>query len=213
MLAHRHGRLAIAAVSSALVFCWLPGVRAHAEKPQAEPLAQEPTPQDLAACRVRIAEARQALGRLRRVSDEDRRELEARVRQAESALARYERLAAQGKPRRRAQGVLYTAGVAVLANDVSGVGVVDDALIPLLLLGLWATRLLAKPVAQPELHAAWRDVVQSMTAVGAAARAASARRPRLPPRNHCREHYVRCTEHRWAIAAPPGRRVRSAHSA
>jgi hypothetical protein len=83
-------------------------------------------------------------------------------------------------------------------NDASGVGAIDDALLPLIAVGLLATHLLMQPPPSvPEFVAAWQEVVVAMEAVGREAdkvRKEAARQRAIPARKNCEEHLKRCLE-------------------
>ena len=163
-------------------------------------IAQEPTADDLAMVRKQIAQARSALAKLTalEVPQKNRHELDQRIQQADETLSRYEHLAGRGTPRRRTQGVLFAAGAVIVADDVSFIGTVDDALLPILAVGALATLLLTHgPTTVPELGHAWQDVVVAMEAVGQEAERVkrAAARPRvLPARSNCRKHFEKCQE-------------------
>jgi hypothetical protein len=127
-------------------------VAAHASPPAGS--AQEPTADDLAMIREHLAAARSALAKLAalRVPEQSRQELDRRIQQAAEALSRYERLAQRGAPRKKAQGVLFVAGAAIVADDTTFIGTIDDALLPILAVGALATLILTHgPPTAPEL--------------------------------------------------------------
>ena len=162
--------------------------------------SQEPTADDLAMVRQQLAAARSALAKLVTlgVSERGRQELGQRIRRAEEALSRYERLTERGAPRKRAQGALFTAGAVIMADDTTLIGTIDDALLPILAVGALATLLLTHgPPTVPELGQAWQEVTAAMMAVGQEAERVKkeAARPRvLPARSDCKKHYERCLE-------------------
>jgi hypothetical protein len=94
--------------------------------------------------------------------------------------------------------VLFVAGAAIVADDTTLIGTVDDALLPLLAVGALATLILTHgPPTAPELGQAWQEVTAAMMAVGQEAERVKkeAARPRvLPARSDCRKHYERCQE-------------------
>jgi hypothetical protein len=184
------------AVPLAFMLMLAPLIVAASPPPRAA--IREPTDKDLSTVRERIAQARGTLVRLTALPADERRELERRVQRAEETLGRYQRLAERGKARQRTQGTLYTAGVSIVFNDVSGVGAIDDALLPLIAVGLLATHLLTQPPpAVPELAATWHEVVVAMEAVGQGAdqvRKEAARKRAIPAREDCDEHAKRCLE-------------------
>jgi hypothetical protein len=99
------------------------GTVAHAEEP-----LPPPTQGDIDAVRHRLKLARETLStKASKLSKEQRQPLLATLDVAEKALERYEKLRSQGKDRQQVTRPLYVAGAAALADDVSGVGVVDDA--------------------------------------------------------------------------------------
>lgn len=165
-----------------------------------EGVSLEPTTGDLAMVRKQIAEARSAIVKLAalEVPKKDRHEIDKRLKQAEEALTRYERLSERGKPRRRTQGVLFAAGAVFVADDASLVGAIDDVLLPILAVGALATLILTHgPPSVPELATAWQEVVVAMEAVGQEAERIKkeAARPRvLPAPRECRKHFERCQD-------------------
>jgi hypothetical protein len=162
--------------------------------------SQEPTADDLAMIRQQIAASRSALGKLAalQVPAKDREGLDQRIQRAEEALSRYERLAQRGAPRKRAQGVLFAAGAVIVADDMTLIGTIDDALLPILAVGALATLILTHgPPTVPELGQAWQEVTAAMVAVGQEAERVKkeAARPRvLPARSDCKKHYERCQD-------------------
>jgi hypothetical protein len=184
--------------SLAAVFVLAP-VAAIASPPPAV-LAKEPTADDLAMIRQQIAAARSALGKLAalQVPEQSRQELDRRIQRATEALSRYERLAQRGAPRKKAQGVLFVAGAAIVADDTTLIGTIDDALLPILAVGALATLILTHgPPTAPELDRAWQEVTAAMMAVGQEAERVkkAAARPRvLPARSNCQKHYERCQD-------------------
>jgi hypothetical protein len=183
----------------ALVLTFAP-LAAFASSPPPGGFSQEPTADDLAMVRKQIAEARSALAKLAalEVPKKDRHELDQRLKRAEEALTRYERLSERGKSRQRTQGVLFAAGAVFVADDASIVGAIDDALLPILAVGGLATLILTHgPPSVPELATAWQEVAVAMVAVGqeAARIKKEAARPRvIPARSQCQKHYERCQE-------------------
>jgi hypothetical protein len=150
--------------------------------------------------RKQIAEARSAIAKLAalEVPKKDRHKIDKRLKQAEEALTRYERLSERGKPRRRTQGVLFAAGAVFVADDASIVGAIDDVLLPILAVGALATLILTHgPPSVPELATAWQEVVVAMEAVGQEAERIKkeAAVPRvLPARSNCQKHLNRCLD-------------------
>ncbi|HEX2570761.1 MAG TPA: hypothetical protein VH877_14485 [Polyangia bacterium] len=172
---------------------------AHASSPPAGS-SQEPTADDLAMGRQQLAAARSALAKLATlgVSERGRQELGQRIRRAEEALSRYERLTERGAPRKRAQGALFAAGAVLVADDTTLIGTIDDALLPILAVGALATLILTHgPPTVPELGQAWQEVTAAMVAVGQEAERVKkeAARPRvLPARSNCQKHFERCQD-------------------
>jgi hypothetical protein len=186
-------------MASLAVMLVLAPVVAIASPPPAV-LAKEPTADDLAIIRQQIAAARSALGKLAalQVPEQSRQELDRRIQRATEALSRYERLAQRGAPRKKAQGVLFVAGAAIVADDTTLIGTIDDALLPIITVGALATFILThgSPTA-PELSQAWQEVTAAMMAVGQEAERVKkeAARPRvMPARSDCKKHYERCLE-------------------
>jgi hypothetical protein len=145
--------------------------------------------------RSRIEKARAALAKLHHLSAPQRRELSSTVEKAEAALAHYEQLSQRGQTRRHASGTLYAAGATLLFDDVSGLGTIDDALLPLIALGLLAVHLATQPpVAAPELDHAWNSVITALNEAGQVASqiAAAGRSKSRPARHNCRENMIRC---------------------
>src|SRR5688572_25738618 len=81
---------------------------------------------------ARLDAMREQVRQNRELDDEQRALLEARLAEANSALSRFEQVAAQGEERARQMQPLMVAGAAIVADDVSGVGAADDALLPFL---------------------------------------------------------------------------------
>jgi hypothetical protein len=162
--------------------------------------SQEPTADDLAMVRQQLAAARSALAKLATlgVSERGRQELGQRIRRAEEALSRYERLTERGVPRKRAQGALFAAGAVMVADDTTLIGTIDDALLPILAVGALATLILTHaPPTVPELGQVWQEVTAAMVAVGQEAERVKreAARPRvLPARSNCQKHFERCQD-------------------
>lgn len=129
-------------------------VRADEQKPA------RPTAEDLAAVRDRIDQARQAAAAAGSLPPASRDLLRSRIDAAAAALSRYEQLTTKAGPS-RVTGLLFMAGAGLVADDVSGVGVADDALLPLVALALIADRLLRRPIDDLRLGRAWNDVLAS----------------------------------------------------
>jgi hypothetical protein len=84
----------------------------------------------------------------------------------------------------RLMAPLAVAGTTLVADDVSGAGVADDVLLPVVGLGLLATRLLTQaPASEAEGDKAWREVLAEMQATAQAARQVSASSSYIPPPN------------------------------
>jgi hypothetical protein len=192
---HRSVCVLVFLASFAVVFVLAPVAIAS---PPPAVLAKEPTADDLTMIHRQIAAARSALGKLAalQVPEQSRQELDRRIQRATEALSRYEHLAQRGFPRKRAQGVLFVAGAAIVADDTTLIGTIDDALLPILAVGALATLILTHgPPTAPELSQAWQEVTAAMMAVGQEAERVKkeAARPRvLPARSNCQKHYERC---------------------
>lgn len=124
-----------------------------------------PTQGDVNAIRERVQRARTAVVTAE-LDPGDRTRLQEQLSQVEAALAQYEELSQRGHKRKVAQSPLYLAGMTVLADDMSGVGVTDDVLLPLVAMGLMATQLLTRPpVPDRELRSAWETIVSRLQAI------------------------------------------------
>src|SRR5262245_6093302 len=89
------------------------------------------------------------------LDDEQRTLLEARLAEVDSALSRFEQVAARGEERARQMQPLMAAGTVLVADDVTGVGAADDALLPFV--GLATAIVMARtraPASDQELQAA-----------------------------------------------------------
>lgn len=113
---------------------------------------------------------------------------------ARSALDSYDQLARQGSSRRQAHNALYVTGVALIADDASGVGIADNVLLPFVALGIVAVHLTQKAPAPPqELSQAWNEVIDSFAEVGQLAGTEIRQAlESVPPMDHCIEHYGLC---------------------
>jgi len=91
--------------------------------------------------------------------------LDTALREAELAFATYVDLALRDQDRERALAPLAAAGAVVVADDVTGVGVADDVLLPLLGLAAAVTLFRTNAAATPsELTNAWRRVGERIDA-------------------------------------------------
>lgn len=129
-----------------------------------------PTPEDIAAVRAKLAAARGILAdKNTPLGETERKELETAVADAEAALRSYDELAGQGQARTAAMAPLALAGVGILADDATGVGVADDPLLILVGIGMLATLLLTRaPASDQQLAQAWSRVTSSLRTVAAA---------------------------------------------
>lgn len=174
------------------ILLWMSACHSNGERstgPQAQ--AGVPGEDEIDMLRARLEAARAALpGAPAHRREELRRALE----RAEAALARYERLAAQGKRREHAQGVIYLAGATLVVNDATLAGVADDALLPFLLLGYVAVTLATpRPASSNVLAQAWSDATRAAADVGRIASAEAAlMMAEIPPRNDCDAHFSLC---------------------
>ena len=135
-----------------------------------------PSPDELNAVKTRLTQARLVLTSPDLPVEEDaHRSLVERLDKAEAALQRYSKLSAQGETRARLEAPLALAGVALLADDATGIGAADDPLLPFIGLGLLATRLLTEaPAPATERDESWRTVLKEVQAVSDMARQVSA---------------------------------------
>ncbi len=134
--------------------------------------AASPTPDELNEVRARLTRARQSLTSPDLPLEGDKHQsLRARLDEADAAFQRYLKLSKQGETRARLQAPLALAGVALVADDATGIGVADDPLLPLIGLGLVASQMLTQaPVPATEIEEAWREVLRKMQAVADEAR-------------------------------------------
>lgn len=135
-----------------------------------------PNQGDINALRARLVTARQALERAHDSSSEpEGNALRAKIVRAEEAVIAYERALQRSKIQHAGDSKpLYFAGIALVADDASGVGVADDFLIPVVLLAIWVQHLRNRPVVSPppeELADAWRDVMQRLADIALAVKA------------------------------------------
>jgi hypothetical protein len=123
-----------------------------------------PTQGDIDAIRKRVERACTVVVAVE-LDATDRTHLQEQLRQIETALAHYEELSQRGSKRKAAEGPLYLAGVALLVDDTSGIGVTDDVLLPVIALGLLAAHLSTQPpVSNRELRSAWEVVLSRLQA-------------------------------------------------
>lgn len=124
---------------------------------------------EVGVVRTRLARARAGLSSSRLTEDE-RRTLQARLSAAEKALDAYVSVVTRGDKRAAATAPLYAAGGVVLADDVTGVGTADDPLLPIIALGvLVAHAATAPPAPDSEISKAWIALVAAMEAASATA--------------------------------------------
>lgn len=77
---------------------------------------------------------------------------------------------------------LAAAGATLVADDLTGVGVANDFLLPVVGLGLLATQLLTQaPAPETEVDKAWRGVLAEMQAAAQTARQVSQSSSYIPP--------------------------------
>ena len=94
--------------------------------------------------------------------------LKAAVTRARAALERYETLAREGENRLRVEGTLYVTGVALTMDDASGVGTLDNVLLPFVALGFVATRMMMDaPAGSQDITQAWNEVVDTPSQIQA----------------------------------------------
>src|SRR5690242_7478387 len=84
--------------------------------------------------RSRLARARAALSNPA-VTDDERRALQSKLDAADKALDAYVKVLTQGDKRTAAVAPFVMSGGAILADDATGVGVADDPLLPVVVLG------------------------------------------------------------------------------
>ena len=144
---------------------------------------REPTPDELSKAETRLAQARAfAQDPQSPLNPEARSLLHARVTQAEEALAAYWRLRVPEQTRQHVAKPLWTAGAALLADDVTGVGSMNDVLLPVIGLGLLATYTLPQGSSSaPQLEAAWRETATAMQVVAHTVQILSAQSGLRPP--------------------------------
>jgi hypothetical protein len=129
-----------------------------------------PTPADIAAVRAKLAAARALLAdKSAPLDDNERKQLEATIVNAELALRSYDDLAGQGQSRTAMMAPLALAGGGIAADDVTGVGVADDPLLILVGIGMLATLLLTRaPASDQQLAQSWSNVITNLVTVAAA---------------------------------------------
>jgi hypothetical protein len=120
--------------------------------------------------RSRLARARQALSSPQ-LTDDERRMLESKVSAAEKAFEQYVSVVRRGDKRAAATAPLFVAGGTLLADDVTGVGAADDALLPIVGLALViAHATTAPPATDSEIGKAWLALIVAMEAASTTAR-------------------------------------------
>jgi hypothetical protein len=136
---------------------------AHADEPR-----QPPTQGDIHAVRQRLEHARRALDKPdKRLDETKRRQLLLRLQAVESSLVRYEKLHTRGGAQEAKTLPLYAAGAALVADDITGVGVADDVLLPFIGLGILWVSLTSHPPAVPaELERAWAEIMTALEELG-----------------------------------------------
>ena len=83
--------------------------------------------------------------------------------EAERSFEGYVRLVERGKAREEAKAPLYAAGVALVADDLSGAGAVDDVLLPFVAFALVVAHVRTlPPPSEQELAAAWAGFLASL---------------------------------------------------
>lgn len=142
--------------------------------------AQKGSTDAVAAIRSKLASARKALtDKGKSLDEQERRSLDEALTQAEGALRRYEELARRGSARKEAMAPLLIAGGGILADDVTGVGVADDVLLPFIALGAVVAYIGTHASASDaELNNAWQAVLDKLTATGQVAERVASRRKR-----------------------------------
>lgn len=121
---------------------------------------------------ARLDAMREQVRQNRQLEDEQRSLLEARLVQVDSALSRFERLAASGEERTRQMQPLMVAGTALVADDVSGVGAADDVLLPFVALATLIVHVRTRaPASDLELQAAMNQLEASIDAAAHAGQA------------------------------------------
>lgn len=157
-----------------------------------------PTQGDVDAVLQRIQRAREALAkRGSTLNAQHQRSLLDKLGEVEKALGTYENLRRQGTSRQNATRPLYIAGAALLADDVTGIGTADDALVPFLGLGILGVYLVTHPPVLPaELARAWMQVIMALEEVGHAAGGihlmAGSHASDIPKRKDCLKHLTGC---------------------
>lgn len=147
--------------------------------------AVSPTEDELQEVQNQLSRARAILDHPDLLLEEvHSRALSSGLEKAETALQHYLELSKRGKARTRRMAPLAVAGTTLVADDVTGVGVADDFLLPVVGLGLLATRLLTHALApDTELDKAWRGVLDEMQATAQTARQVSQSSRHIPPPN------------------------------
>lgn len=161
-----------------LFLCGLLLVGAHAH-------AAGPSEDELQEVQKQLARARAVLEHPDVLLEEvHARALSSGLEKTEAALQRYLELSNRGKKRTRLMVPLAAAGATLVADDVTGVGVANDFLLPVVGLGLLATQLLTQaPAPETEVDKVWREVLAEMQATAQIAREVSASSSYIPPPN------------------------------
>jgi len=110
---------------------------------------------------------RQALGSdVPSLDAEQQQRLSGALAEAEEATVRYHRLLTRGNARKAALAPLAVAAGGVALDDVTGVGVGDDVLLPFIGLAMLVAYCQTHaPARDSELAAAWQDVVARLEAL------------------------------------------------
>ena len=159
-----------------------------------EPEKRIPLTQDL---RIYASQAR---ARVSRLSPRQRAVVEPALRAHEHAIARYDRLMAQGQSRRRLQAPLIATGAFIVADDVTGFGVADDVVLPFLALAAVAAALATDaPASGKALQDAYQSVRDTAEQVSKALESSpvddsSSTEASKGTRQTCIDLYVDCQE-------------------
>lgn len=130
-----------------------------------------PSRVDVEVVREKIRNARASLSRIAGLEDADRQLLRAQIDDAADRLGRYEKLARRSERYAKNRDGMLLAGVALVGDDVSAVGVADDALLAVVAVGLLGNYLFSRgAVGEPELRQSWMEAIDALRAVGATTR-------------------------------------------
>lgn len=163
----------------------------HSHRPQYVTCGDPaPSDDDVELLRWHVERARRALPGLPALERED---MAQRIRRAEDALDRLDRALGTGSWCTKGKGYLFVAGAAVVADDATGVGAVDDIALPFLAVAALALHLMTEAPAPPaELQIAWGGVVGALDAIGRRAETLKSSPP--IPLTNCVEHVGACLE-------------------